>query len=508
MAATDSEHSSLFSLTDCIYFANGNCMFKRKCNYRHCQIAMKQLEECSKWPDTCRNIDCPYRHTGQRFKTQKSPVKEKGRVSFFWDIENVPIPKGQKPFDIIQRIRDRLVVQPGLQEAEFSCFCDTTTISHENRLSLHHANVDNINVPNGKPGAVDLKILLALDRFERNYRPPATVVLISGDIDFVGKLNDLRHRVGFHVIVIHNKQVKPELKATVNAHYPWELFIESVQQQKPNKKNRPRNQSKECQVVSNGQVNNNTEVEQKPAPKSRQSRLAAKFHLNDENNRRQNDFLYLKPPATHERFRSTSQNHGRRSRSLSRKPQTFESVNQIPIFNGDDNTSRPGSNSVVAPRAQLRQGTSINRLHQKNISRFPPCEQIPSAVSADTAKKEHNPVSCPHCTNEFSTIQKLRQHQKDKKHLFYCSICNGGFSTPYGLKQHQTAKGHDTSMNISNEDKLQSNINDNLNVHELITLFEDKLNMCNDKKRFPVYRKPVINKENIDININNVNDKN
>ncbi|CAF3831464.1 unnamed protein product, partial [Rotaria sordida] len=62
-----------------------------------------------------------------------------------------------------------------------------------------------------------------------SHRPPATIVLISGDIDFVGKLNDLRHQAGFHVIVIHNKLAKDELKATVNAHYPWELF---TQQQK------------------------------------------------------------------------------------------------------------------------------------------------------------------------------------------------------------------------------------------------------------------------------------
>ncbi|CAF4310442.1 unnamed protein product, partial [Rotaria sordida] len=52
----------------------------------------------------------------------------------------------------------------------------------------------------------------------------ATVVLISGDIDFVGKLNDLRHQAEFQVIVIHNKLAKDELKATVNAYFSWKLF--------------------------------------------------------------------------------------------------------------------------------------------------------------------------------------------------------------------------------------------------------------------------------------------
>ncbi|CAF5163709.1 unnamed protein product, partial [Rotaria magnacalcarata] len=46
-----------------------------------------------------------------------------------------------------------------------------------------------------------------------------------------GKLSDLRHQAGFHVIVIHNKPAKDELKATVHTHYPWEYFTTLQQQQ-------------------------------------------------------------------------------------------------------------------------------------------------------------------------------------------------------------------------------------------------------------------------------------
>ncbi|CAF3880034.1 unnamed protein product, partial [Rotaria sp. Silwood1] len=146
MATSDGEHSTLLSLRDCIYFANGNCVFKKKCHYRHCESAMKQLEECSNWPDSCRNKNCPYRHTKKPSKNQRSPLQEKGFVGFFWDIENVPIPKGQKPFDIVQRIRKKLVIEPSLQEAAFSCFCNIYSISQDNQQSLHHANVRIIHV--------------------------------------------------------------------------------------------------------------------------------------------------------------------------------------------------------------------------------------------------------------------------------------------------------------------------------------------------------------------------
>ncbi|CAF5129818.1 unnamed protein product, partial [Rotaria sp. Silwood1] len=99
-------------------------------------------------------------------------------------------------------------------------------------------NVRIIHVPDRKPGAVDRQIMLELDRFERVHRPSATVVLISGDIDFVGKLNDLRHQAGFQVIVIHNKLAKDELKETANVSYSWNEFTESVQQQELNLENR------------------------------------------------------------------------------------------------------------------------------------------------------------------------------------------------------------------------------------------------------------------------------
>ncbi|CAF1237511.1 unnamed protein product [Rotaria magnacalcarata] len=231
MTTVDNEKLSILELTDCIYFLRGHCMFNGKCHYRHCQAAIQQLEQCSKWPGSCRDKNCPYRHMGEPSKMLKSSVQEKDFISFFWDIENVPIPKGQKPFDIVQRIRQKLVVESGLQEADFSCFCNINTISQNNQRNLHHANVRIVHVPDRKPGAVDRQIMLELDRFERIHRPPATVVLISGDIDFVGKLSDLRHQAGFHVIVIHNKPAKDELKATVHTHYPWEYFTTLQQQQ-------------------------------------------------------------------------------------------------------------------------------------------------------------------------------------------------------------------------------------------------------------------------------------
>ncbi|CAF4965629.1 unnamed protein product, partial [Rotaria sp. Silwood1] len=314
-----------------------------------------------------------------------------------------------------------------------------------------------IHVPDRKPGAVDRQIMLELDRFERVHRPPATVVLISGDIDFVGKLNDLRHQAGFQVIVIHNKLAKEELKATVNAHYSWEEFTESLQQQELN----PENRSTDSQLVSNDRVNYNTKADRMPTPKLRESRLTTKSNLYDENNPRQNDILYSKPPVTYQHVRSASQNYYRNNRNRSRQRQNIGPIKPMLIYYGGINTHSTASNSMVAPQTRIRQGNSISRLNQRNHSAFRSRERISSRVDDDTSKKEYNLMSCPHCTNEFSTTQELREHQKEKKHLFYCSVCNDCFYASSSLTQHQDAKGHYASTNIPDQDKLQSKADDN-----------------------------------------------
>ena len=249
-AMDNASRSNLNFLTDCIFFINGNCRLADNCQFRHCSEAARQLNNCPTWPKKCRNVTCPYRHPKVANKAGKenSPIAaqavvdhpcrptasasasatipHEGKVAFFWDIENVPVPRGQKPFDIVQRIRQKLVIERGLQEMDFSCYCNTKTLPEKIQESLHCAAVRMVHVYDRKVGAADLQIMLDLDRFERTHRPPATIVLISGDIDFVGKLNALRNHAGFHVIVIHNKPAKGELKATVNEHYSWELFTE------------------------------------------------------------------------------------------------------------------------------------------------------------------------------------------------------------------------------------------------------------------------------------------
>ena len=455
MAVNNTDSPEIFKLTDCLYFTNGSCIFQNKCRYRHCETAIKQFKKCTNWPDSCRDVTCPYRHPKSFKKSEQttsppppplvSPVKQQGLVSFCWDIENVPIPRGQQPFDIVQRIRQKIVTERNLQEANFSCYCNIASIPAEKQRNLFEATVRIIHVPDPKTGAVDRQIMLDLDRFERTHKAPATIVLISGDIDFIGKLSDLRHQAGFYVIVIHNKVAKEQLKATVNEHYPWELF-------------------------TNPSISNSNIVKQKEIPMMPLMELP--------NVGKSVSSTPGQPPPVN------------RCRGNVDRPSSHSADTKLPLKPlmsvCVDSTLNVKETSTPIVRPRLRSGRSITRLNQQKKSSFTSHENIPAAVDKNIDEKtEKNPsilFPCPHCTNEFDTIKALHQHQRDKKHLFDCLECNEGFVTLKGLQQHRIAKKHDFNLPESNstipKHKKQSTSKkqslDNSNENNIAPVFSDE----------------------------------
>lgn len=211
------------SLTDCVHFLNGVCRFGRTCRYRHFPLVKKQRTACIHWPDRCRKIGCYYRHPALPVNRNTDVLQSSSTVTavgFLWNMEKIPIPQGQNASDIIRRIRQKLVIERGLQEVEFYCYCNIDTISEENQQSLRHAMVTIVDVSDQHMNAINQRIMLHLDRFERTYSPPATIVLITDDIDFVDRLRTLP----YPVIIIRNKLMKADLKATINEHFSWTLF--------------------------------------------------------------------------------------------------------------------------------------------------------------------------------------------------------------------------------------------------------------------------------------------
>lgn len=76
--------------------------------------------------------------------------------------------------------------------------------------------------------AADDKLRVSLRRFADTYGSPATVVMVTSDVNFSNDLHDLRHRHMFTVMLVHNQQVSFALKACAHMTIVFEDFLQDI----------------------------------------------------------------------------------------------------------------------------------------------------------------------------------------------------------------------------------------------------------------------------------------
>ncbi|XP_026989357.2 meiosis regulator and mRNA stability factor 1 isoform X2 [Tachysurus fulvidraco] len=147
-------------------------------------------------------------------------------VGVFWDIENCAVPSGRSAATVVQRLRERFF--QGHREAEFICVCD---ISKENKAVIQELNNCQVTVAHinaTAKNAADDKLRQSLRRFADTHTAPATVIVVSSDVNFASELSDLRHRHGFQVILVHKTQVSPALLQHAHLHVLFEDFVSEL----------------------------------------------------------------------------------------------------------------------------------------------------------------------------------------------------------------------------------------------------------------------------------------
>ncbi|XP_058258470.1 meiosis regulator and mRNA stability factor 1 isoform X1 [Hemibagrus wyckioides] len=147
-------------------------------------------------------------------------------VGVFWDIENCAVPSGRSAATVVQRLRERFF--QGHREAEFICVCD---ISKENKAVIQELNNCQVTVAHinaTAKNAADDKLRQSLRRFAETHTAPATVIVVSSDVNFASELSDLRHRHGFQVILVHKTQVSPALLQHAHLHVLFEDFVSEL----------------------------------------------------------------------------------------------------------------------------------------------------------------------------------------------------------------------------------------------------------------------------------------
>uniref|UniRef100_F6SD01 Meiosis regulator and mRNA stability factor 1 n=1 Tax=Monodelphis domestica TaxID=13616 RepID=F6SD01_MONDO len=147
-------------------------------------------------------------------------------IGVFWDIENCSVPSGRSAVTVVQRIREKFF--KGHREAEFICVCDISKENKEVIQELNNCQVTVAHINATAKNAADDKLRQSLRRFADTHTAPATVVLVSTDVNFALELSDLRHRHGFHIILVHKNQASEALLHHAHELIRFEEFISDL----------------------------------------------------------------------------------------------------------------------------------------------------------------------------------------------------------------------------------------------------------------------------------------
>ncbi|KAG0520530.1 hypothetical protein BDA96_08G082100 [Sorghum bicolor] len=125
-----------------------------------------------------------------------------GPVAIFWDIENCPVPSDVRPEDVAGNIRMALRMHPVVRGAVtmLSAYGDFNAFPRRLREGCQRTGVKLVDVPNGRKDAADKAILVDMFLFALDNRPPSSIMLISGDVDFAPALHILGQR-GYTIVI-------------------------------------------------------------------------------------------------------------------------------------------------------------------------------------------------------------------------------------------------------------------------------------------------------------------
>lgn len=163
-------------------------------------------------------------------------------------------------------------------ETRFDCFCNVSQLSTEVREGLHHANIQLVDVPGNqseifmkklvsKPQAVDQKILQEFTRISMDYDGTATIVLISGDIDFLPSLLAIKGRKNFSLGLFYSASTKQEMLASMDWKFAWNEVVPKADKKQSEAKGTENNNKTPKEKPQNEKKTEKVEKPEKNKPK-------------------------------------------------------------------------------------------------------------------------------------------------------------------------------------------------------------------------------------------------
>jgi hypothetical protein len=146
-----------------------------------------------------------------------------GPVAIFWDIENCPVPSDVRPDDVAGYIRTALRLHPFIKGAVtmLSAYGDFNAFPRRLREGCQRTGVKLVDVPNGRKDAADKAILVDMFLFALDNRPPSSIMLISGDVDFAPALHILGQR-GYTIVLAIPSSVTVSSALSSAGSFVWD----------------------------------------------------------------------------------------------------------------------------------------------------------------------------------------------------------------------------------------------------------------------------------------------
>ncbi|TRY77194.1 hypothetical protein TCAL_10541 [Tigriopus californicus] len=156
-----------------------------------------------------------------------SPSASSDTVGVFWDIQNCSVPRGKSACKVVDRVRE-LPWLRGKAEHEFVVVCDVTQMHEDTLHELNQSQVCVQHVSAAKKNSADEKLRQNMNKFVDLFGRRATLVVISGDTDFLGDLSDFRRRKGVTVVLLHNRQTNEFLLNVANVKIDFNALLEDI----------------------------------------------------------------------------------------------------------------------------------------------------------------------------------------------------------------------------------------------------------------------------------------
>ncbi|KAJ3673099.1 hypothetical protein LUZ60_006473 [Juncus effusus] len=154
--------------------------------------------------------------------SSSSSSSPSGPVAILWDMENCPTPSSVLPEDVSSNIRSAIRSHPSLSSVSlFSAFGDFNGFPRRLREGCQRTGVKLVDVPNGRKDAADKAILVDMFLFALDNKPPCSIVLISGDVDFAPALHILGQR-GYTIVLVVPSSVAVSTALCSAGQFVWD----------------------------------------------------------------------------------------------------------------------------------------------------------------------------------------------------------------------------------------------------------------------------------------------